>query len=179
VQRAAATFRWTGSWRTVFLTIDRRGGADVDPAFEDDLRRHLERYRMAGYDLEVDGPRYVPIELAMQVCVRPDHFRAHVRAALLRAFSSGWMPDGRPALFNPDNFTFAQPVYLSALHAAAQEVPGVGSVSFEKFHRLHVPDPKPLDDGYIDIGRLEIARLDNDPSFPERGVVALSVQGGK
>ena len=27
VQRAAATFRWTGSWHTVFLTVDRSGGA--------------------------------------------------------------------------------------------------------------------------------------------------------
>ena len=27
VQRAAATFRWTGSWHTVFVTADRVGGA--------------------------------------------------------------------------------------------------------------------------------------------------------
>ena len=27
VQRAAATFRWTGSWHTVFLTVDRSAGA--------------------------------------------------------------------------------------------------------------------------------------------------------
>ena len=29
------------------------------------------------------------------------------------------------------------------------------------------------------MGRLEIARLDNDPNFPERGVLALTVGGGK
>ena len=34
VQRAAATFRWTGSWRTVFLTADRLGGRGVDVEFE-------------------------------------------------------------------------------------------------------------------------------------------------
>ena len=26
VQRAAATFRWTGSWHTVFITVDRFDG---------------------------------------------------------------------------------------------------------------------------------------------------------
>ena len=39
VQRAAATFRWTGSWYTVFVTADRLGGAPVDDPFEAELRR--------------------------------------------------------------------------------------------------------------------------------------------
>ena len=42
VQRAAATFRWTGSWHTVFVTADRFGGAAVDTRLEARLRRHLE-----------------------------------------------------------------------------------------------------------------------------------------
>lgn len=179
VQRAAATFRWTGSWHTVFLTVDRRGGGDVDAAYEQTLRRHVERYRMAGYDLEVDGPRYVPLQVAMTVCVKPDYFRADVRAALMRVFSRGWLPDGSRALFHPDNFTFGQPVYLSKLYEAAQAVQGVASVVFDAFQRLRFPDPKPLDEGVLYLGRLEIARLDNDPNYPERGVLALSVGGGK
>src|SRR3569623_1983865 len=58
VQRAAATFRWTGSWYTVFLTDDRKGGGEVDAAYEQFIREHVVRFRLAGYDLEVDGPRY-------------------------------------------------------------------------------------------------------------------------
>ena len=57
VQRAAATFRWTGSWHTVFLTVDRLGGLLVDDPFKTSIRDFVERYRMAGYDLEVDAPR--------------------------------------------------------------------------------------------------------------------------
>ena len=38
VQRAAATFRWTGSWHTVFVTADRFGGGVLDAAFETTLR---------------------------------------------------------------------------------------------------------------------------------------------
>jgi hypothetical protein len=34
VQKAAATLRWTGSWYTVFDTVDRIGGRQVDDVFE-------------------------------------------------------------------------------------------------------------------------------------------------
>ncbi len=180
VQRAAATFRWTGSWYTVFITVDRKGGGEVNAVFKQTIRDHVERYRMAGYDLEVKGPIYVPLLLEMSVCIKPDYFRADVRAALLQVFSRGWLVDGTPALFHPDNFTFGQPVYLSALYEAAQSIQGVASVVIDTFQRLRAPpDSKPLDDGVMTMGRLEIARLDNDPNFPERGVFKLSVGGGK
>ncbi len=81
MQRAAATFRWTGSWHTVFVTADRFGGAAVDAAFETGLRAELERYRMAGYDLEVDAPVFVPLELgAAPSASCRDHFRSDVVA---------------------------------------------------------------------------------------------------
>ena len=135
---------------------------------------------MAGYDLEVNGPSYVPLLLEMTVCVKPDYFRADVRTALMRVFSRGWLADGTPALFHPDNFSFGQPVYLSALYEAAQAIQGVASVVINAFQRLRAPpDSKPMDDGVLTIGRLEIARLDNDPNFPERGVLKLSIGGGK
>ncbi len=179
VQRAAATFRWTGSWHTVFVTADRQGGVAVDDAFETEMRRHVERYRMAGYDLEIDGPRFVPLEIEMHVCVKPNYFRSDVKTALLRLFSNQTQPDGRRGVFHPDNFTFGQPVYLSRLYAAAQTVPGVDSVLIPIFQRQGTPDQKALDDGKLTLGRLEIARLDNDPNFPERGVFHLNLEGGK
>ena len=91
----------------------------------------------------------------------------------------GWLPDGRLGRFHPDNFTFGQRVYLSDVYAAAQAVEGVASVVIDTFQRLHAPSKQPLDDGFIDIERLEVARLDNDPNFPERGVLRLQVGGGK
>jgi hypothetical protein len=179
VQRAAATFRWTGSWHTVFVTADRRGGLAVDDAFETELQRHVERYRMAGYDLEIDGPRFVPLEIEMHVCVKPGYFRSHVKAALLRLFSNLPQSDGQRGVFHPDNFTFGQPVYLSRLYAVAQAVPGVDSVLIPIFQRQGTPDRQALDDGKLTLGRLEIARLDNDPNFPGRGVFRLNLEGGK
>ncbi|MCW5842000.1 MAG: putative baseplate assembly protein [Caldilinea sp.] len=179
VQRAAATFRWTGSWTTVFLTVDRKGGRPVDAAFEEHLRGHMEHYRMAGYDLEVDAPTFVPLEVEMDVCVRPDYFRSQVRAALLRAFSSNMLPDGRPGIFHPDNFTFGQTVYLSRLYAVAETIPGVDWVKVTTFQRQDNPASSGLESGKLEMGRLEIARLENDPNFAKHGVLRLTMKGGK
>jgi hypothetical protein len=179
VQRAAATFRWTGSWHTVFVTADRFGGAAVDARFEGRLRRHLERFRMAGYDLEVDAPRYVPLDVTLHVCVKPEYFRSEVLRAVRAELGSGVLPDGRLAVFHPDNFTFGQPVYLSRIVAAAQSVPGVEAVSVQKFHRMAAPEAVSFANGVIPIGRLEIAQLANDPSFRERGRVTIEGGGGK
>jgi predicted phage baseplate assembly protein len=170
IQRAAATWRWTGSWHTVFLTVDPAGTETPPPTFADDVRAELERYRLAGYDLDVDRPRYVPLEVGMLVCVEPDYLRSEVGSAVLTELAG---------LFAPDNFSFAQPVYLSPIYAAAQSVPGVASVTVQVFQRQHEPASSGLTGGLLSMGRLEIARLDNDPNFPERGVLSLSLGGGR
>jgi Baseplate J-like protein len=179
VQRAKATFRWTGSWHTVFVTADAVGGSAVDEELEDDLRRHLDRFRMAGYDLEIDAPRFVPLDVALHLCVEPDYFRAHVKAAVLDVLSSRTRNDGTLGFFHPDRFSFGEPVYLSAIVAAAQAVPGVQSVSAQTFRRQHDEDSNGLAAGVLEMNRLEIARLDDDPSFPDRGALVVTAGGGK
>jgi Baseplate J-like protein len=179
VQRAAATLRWTGSWRTVFVTADRLAGRAVDEKFEKDLRLCLERYRMAGHDLEVDAPRFVSLEVEMAVCVKRGYLTSDVKQALLEVFSNRVSTDGRRGLFHPDNFSFGQPVYLSRLFAAAQATPGVDSVEITKFQRQGINSNEALVNGQLNLGRLEIARLDNNPDFSERGVFRLTMKGGQ
>jgi hypothetical protein len=179
VQRAAATFRWTGSWHTVFLTVDRLGGLIVDDPFKNAIRDSVERYRMAGCDLELDAPRFVSLQIEMHVCVKPDYFRSDVKAALLEVFSNRILPDGRRGVFHPDNFTFGQTVYLSPLYATAQAVVGVQSVLITKFQRQGNDATDASKNGLLPMGRLEIARCDNDPNFAERGVFVLTLGGGK
>ena len=179
VQRAAATFRWTGSWTTVFTTADRFGGVGVDAPFKNKLRNHLERFRMAGVDLEVDAPRFAPLDVTLHLCVLPGYFRADVLRAVGLVLSSGVLPDGRLGLFHPDNFSFGQAVYLSRIVAAAQAVEGVEAVRAERFERLGARGATTLADGVIAIGALEIAQLANSPDFRERGRLTLQAGGGK
>ena len=179
VQRAMATFRWTGSWHTVFITVDRQDGKVVDAIFEASVRKFVEPFRMAGHDVEVEGPLPVSLEIDMDVCADPAYFRADVKRELLELFSTRKFANDRRGLFHPDNFTFGQTVYLSPLIAAAQAVQGVTSVQISKFQRQGKPDNKPLAQGILELGRLEIARCDNDRNFPEHGVFNLNVGGGK
>lgn len=179
IQKAQATFRWTGSWHTVFLTIDRELGLGVDDDYKDTIRQAVEKYRMAGHDLNVDAPRFVPLEIALFVCVKPDYFRSEVKRALIDVFSSRDLPNGQRGVFHPDNFTFGQTVYLSPLYEAAQAVSGVDSVQIRTFQRLHQNDNAALTEGKLMLDRLEIAQLDNDPNFRERGMLALEMGGGK
>src|SRR5271166_992842 len=178
VARAAANFRWTGSWTTVFLTVERSAGAQVDPAFQTGLEAYLERYRMAGYDLEVEDAVRVPLRVAMHVCVAPSFIAVDIQQALLGVFTSGLQPDGTPGVFNSQLFLMGELFYLSPLYAAAQAVDGVASVTITRFEREQAPDGKGLRDGVLIPGPLELFELANDPNFPERGLFELTVDGG-
>lgn len=180
VQRAAATRRWTGSWHTMFVTIDRRGGRPVDTPFEIEIRAFLERFRMAGGDLEIDAPRFVPLDIALRLCVNQQAHRGAVQQALDAAFGAGTRADGTVGFFHPDRYTFGQPVVLSQLIATALDVPGVGSVlDVVRFQRQGESSRGEIDRGFIGMHRLEIARLDNDPSVRERGRLTFLLEGGR
>jgi len=179
VQKAAAVLRWTGSWYTIFVMIDRKGGKELDEEFKTEIRRLLNKYRLAGYDFEINEPTYVPLDLKAKVCATPDYLPSEVKKALLEVFSNRDLPEAERGFFHPDNFTFGQPVYLSRLYETAMEVDGVTSVVFERFQRWGKPDSDELKDGLIKMESFEIARLDNDPNFPENGKIEFVVEGGR
>ena len=180
VQRAAASFRWTGSWTTVFVTIDRKGGLPVrdDPRFLEEIRAHIERYRLAGYDLEINDPVYVPLDVALEVCVDPGYFRSDVKRSLMDALGRFDLPGGGRGFFHPDNFTFGEPVWLSQLFGAGMAVEGVSSVSVRRFQRLDEDARGEIEAGVLETASLEIVRLDNDPSRPGNGRLELDMLGG-
>jgi len=185
VQRAAASRRWTGSWYTEFVTIDRRRGAPVDAGFRTELANFLERYRMAGYDVEVDAPVPVSLDIVLTICLGDGYFRGSVKRALVDLFSARDLPDGRRGFFHPDNLSFAQPVYLSRVVATAMSVDGVVWVDTEdapdkqnRFQRWGRPAAGERAAGRIPIGRLEVARCDSDPNEPENGRIEFVMEGG-
>jgi hypothetical protein len=176
VQRAVATRRWTGSWYTMFITVDRRGMVSVDAQFEDELRTFMGRYRLAGHDVEIDAPVFVPLDMELHVCTKPGYLPGDVKQRLLEAFSASRLPDGSTGFFFPDRFTFGQSVYLSAVIATAMAVPGVAYVTPVRFQRLGRNPAGEIASGRIPMARLEIARLDNDPNAPENGCLRFDVE---
>ncbi|MBN1204057.1 MAG: putative baseplate assembly protein [Myxococcaceae bacterium] len=184
VQKAVATRRWTGSWPTLYITVDRYGGLPVDEAFEAELRAFLERFRLAGHDLEIDSPVFVPLDIGLTVAVKPGHFRGDVKSALLQAFSSGELPGGQRGFFHPDRFTFGQSVYLSQIIHTAMQVPGVAWVDtsararLRRFQRFGQVANRELETGVLRVKALEIIRLDNDVNRPENGKLEFALEGG-
>jgi hypothetical protein len=189
VAGAAASFIWTGSWLTVFVGIDpvnpdnliteSGGRTRLDPAFKDKLLNYISGFRLAGYDLQIRSGDYVPLEIDLEICVSGDYFRDDVTEAVYQRLSNRISPTGQKGFFHWDNFTFGQPVYLSKLYAAIENVEGVVSVIATLFKRFGKLANKELENGLIPIGNWEIARLDNDPNNLENGTLRIIAKGGK
>ena len=179
VQRAAAALRWNGSWYEVQVAVDQFGREEAAASLRDAIARRLYRYRRIGHDVEIQRAQLVPLDIALTVCVKPHYLRGHVKAALLELLSSRTLADGRRGFFHPDNLTFGDGVYLSKLAAVAQAVPGVESVVVTTLERLFQGPNGEIENGVLPLGPMEVAELENDPSFPEHGKLSLTVGGGR
>ena len=179
VQQAAASLRWTGSWYEMQVAVDPRAAAQADERLFEEVSDSLAPVRRMGHDLSVKLARYVPLDIELAVCVLPGYLRGHVKAALADLFSNRRLANGQLGLFHPDNLTFGDHIYLSKLVAAAQSVEGVETVMVTKLQRLYEGRNREIENGVLPLGPLEVARLDNDPSFPERGKLQLTMRGGR
>ena len=178
IQKAVGTFRWTGSWNTVFIAVEPQGTETISASTQQQIVSGMELYRMAGHDVAVDSPIYVSLEIALCFCLMPGYLAPDVQQAILQVLSDGTLPNGSTGFFNQQNFTFGQTVYLSPIIAAVQQVQGVSSVTVSTFQRQGQPATSGLSTGSIVMQSLEIPRLENDPNYPEHGILTVTVCGG-
>jgi hypothetical protein len=141
--------------------------------------RRLNLLRMAGVDLQAEGAVIVGLRIEMNICVDPEHIQSDVEAALLGVFIAGNRCDGTPGVLSPTHFTFGQTIYTSPLVAAAQAVEGVAAAQVTVFQRMDDPSIDGALAGQLAMGRLELARCDNDPNRLDHGVFVLHMDGGK
>jgi hypothetical protein len=179
VSRAAARLRWAGSWQTLLVAIDSKGQAEPSVALLERIAITLERYRRIGHDMHVVPASLVALDLKLEVCVKAHFQRGHVKAAILERLGTRTLRDGSTGLFHPDNLTFGDGVFLSRIVAAVQALPGVESVRVSKLERYRQPDETALETGVLTLAAFEVARLDNDPDFPEHGIIRLELRGGR
>src|SRR5262249_42016475 len=107
----------------------------------DELLAYLATKRLAGYDLQITAPAYLPIDLEIQFSIAPGSQSSSVQEALEQALSNGVLPDGSKGFFHPDNFTFGQNLYVSKIFAAVMGVPGVQSAQITRLALLHSARP--------------------------------------
>jgi hypothetical protein len=179
IDQAVATLRWTGSWYTVFIAAEPKGGGNLTPALRKALTRNINRYRLAGQDIQLQSPQYLPLKIELTVCVDPAYFQADVRKALLEVLGSRLLPNGQKGLFYPDTFTFGRAVYLSPIYVAARKIAGITSVTATRFEPQGAPSTRFLAQGKIPLGPFQITQMENDRNFPNHGQLTLVLKGGK
>lgn len=179
VQNALGKLRWNGSWYEVLVAIDPYGQEQADQALLDEISNRLHYYRRMGHDVVVRSAHRVPLDIELRICVLPNYLRGDVKAELLKIFSNKRLSDGSLGFFHVDNLTFGQDIHLSKLVAAAQTVEGIESVIVTKMQRWCELANNEIESGVLPLGPFEIARLDNDPSFPENGKLNLDMRGGR
>jgi predicted phage baseplate assembly protein len=170
VQRAAAEIRWTGSGQEVHVAVDARRTGTPSPRLLDGVADALEAYRRIGHDLVVEPARPVPLDIVVEVCAEPGHRHGRIVAELYRVLL---------ASFAPDALSFGEPVRVSRLVALAASVTGVRSARVTRLrHRFAAADAGQAAAGLLRLGRLEIARCDNDPARPEHGRLRIDLTEG-
>jgi hypothetical protein len=179
VEKAGTCFRWTGSWMTVFIAADPHGGLAMSMDQEIQLVELLNRYRLAGYESYAPPPDYVSIDLLIEVCVDTGWLDGDVEASVLAALSGGGCASASAAFFFADHFTFGTPLYRSRLEAAIQNTGGVMGVRAIRYRKRgafnnfrHLPE-------VITPASNQILRVENDPSWPERGIIKIIAEGGR
>ena len=177
VRRATAEARFTGTLTAIHVAVQPELGEDPGEELLDAVRTALARARRIAHHVRVVPPRYRPLVLVADVALWPDAIRFELAHRLARVLSSGWTAAGTPALFNPERLAFAAPVFASPIVAALQGVAGVASATITRFGFL---DPPPAGAAAeLNLGTLEIARLDNDPARPEHGYAVINLEGGR
>ncbi len=177
VSRAAAAYAWTGSWRTVRVSVDPAGSTELDDVLRARVTRHLEAVRLIGEDLELRAPDFVPLEVTVVACVCGDFWPEDVRWVLEEELSSGWTADGRQGFFHPDRWTFGQPLHASQVVGVVQAVAGVDHVVAVRMRRwrdasaptAEIVRPRPS----------EVLLVRGDPDRMEDGAVVLDLRGGR
>lgn len=177
VSRAAARYAWTGSWRTVQITIDPAGTTTLDEHLRRQVADYLETVRLIGEDLEIRPPRFVPLEIHVALCLHPDYWPEDLKFILEQEFSDGYTPDGRQGFFHPDLWTFGQELHASQIIGRAQAIEGVEhiiSVTLKRWGEAGAGT-----EAIMALRPNEIIRVHNDPDHMEKGFIDFDVRGGR
>lgn len=175
VQRAGTAFRWTGSYLAAFVTPDPLDAFTLSADRRTELEDLVDCVRQVGRCAFVSDPKFVDIDLVVEVCIEAGAFGGQVKARIVEALAGRGGARPLPGFFDPDNFTFGTPLRRSKLEAVVQGVPGVKAVErilIRARGKTEFVEWKTLT---YEVGDDEIIRMQNDPRFPGRGSVRAVV----
>jgi uncharacterized phage protein gp47/JayE len=156
----------------VQLTVAAVDGSPIQgTVFASKLRLFLDEHRDPNIPLQIQDSASVPIQVAIAVDIdshSPQHATLNqVQAAL----NPGLNPDGTFGFFAYDRLDFGQSIYLSALYAVLQAIPGVDDVTITTLRRTGEPPSTAPHD--IVIQPAQIVVIDQTP-----GSFSITGRGG-
>ena len=131
IAKALVTWTWNVHARGVFVTVAGIDGAAVDSKLHDTLLSAILTYADAHVPVTIKTYRPVTFKLVADVKVDPDYLQEKVFAAVEAALRSGFSFAAR---------AFGQPVTLSEVVSAIQNVAGVVAVDVNKLYRSDEPE---------------------------------------
>ncbi len=162
--------RWTGSWNTtvIYVQVDPTCGAEP-AAVHDELAAVLAPLRIIGGAFRLEGPIYVPIDIAIDVAVGAPFAPVAVARAIESAIG---------AAYRFGSLSFGEPIFLSRIIGIAMAQPGVANVAARAFQRLGETDGSAIISGRLDFDPLEIPVIGNFGADGVRGRLQVTASAG-
>ena len=180
-RRPAPSFRWTGSWMTVFTAVDPLGGrADQRSTSRSQLVELLNRRRLAGYESYAPPPHYLSLDLRIEVCVLDRLARRRRRGRRARSSRQRDAAGRRqPASSSPTASPSARRCIAAGSRRRSRTCPAsracapspIASAAPSRVSSTCPRSSTPATG--------QILRVDNDPSWPERGTIRVIAEGGR
>lgn len=168
VTDAGAVTRWTGTWATTFVSADPQGAFEISPSRMAELRARMNAVRQVGRPVIARQPVFVPLDLQIAICVTPGYAFGDVTKRILHALNP--KPGG---FFNPDRFTFGQPLRRPELEAAIAAVEGVRAVFDIAIRQRGLRDWALFTTPQITAADNRILKIENDPDQPGQGSIRI------
>lgn len=179
VSRAVARYAWTGSWRTVRVTVDPEGTTELEEPLREQVAAHLEAVRLIGEDIELRAPRFVPLDIQIVVCADAAFWREDLRFILEQEFSDSWTSDGRRGFFHPDEWSFGQALHRSQIEGRLHQIVGIEHVVSIVMKRFNAPTPGVPNAEQLEMASDEVVQLANNPDHLEQGLIRFEIRGGR
>lgn len=180
---------FTGSWNTVIIAIDAKSEHIADSDFLSEVRQYANKIKTVGNEIRLEFAKYVYVDVGIVVYLEKKAGKHDVERRLRNVLGNANYDEGKKGFFHPDNFSFGQPVYVSKLYDAINQVRGISSALITKLgnHREFsiysaVKKNGTIQDdisemnikrGYLPVDESEIIRLNNDPLHLELGLLTL------
>jgi predicted phage baseplate assembly protein len=181
VAQAGAELRSTGAQTLAEVAVQPALGDHASEALMQTVARALAAPRRIGHVVRVSPARYRGVVVGFEITLNDDTIRRLFAEQVALALSSGWLPNGTAAVFNPVNLSFGQTLYASPVIGAVHALAGVEAAVMTRFGFVGEPIPAPsasVPDA-LTLGALEFPRLDNDPADPWRGYALVELKGGR